>query len=435
MQVHERSRVTQIAPDGQGWIVRTADGSVRARQVVVCCGGYIEKLYPRLGGAVLPIATYVMVTEPLGERLPTAMRTNAAVYDTRFAFDYYRPLADTRILWGGRISILERSGADVARLLYKDMLKVYPQLEGTRVDYAWSGMMSYGRHKMPQLGRLPEGIWYGMGFGGHGVAPTTLARRRAGRGHHGRRQRPGAFRSLGAALDRRSGRLARRAAGVLVLRAARLDAPVVARRSPRIDDAARAGRVRHPADQRLGFRVRLFAAPLPGAGRADDACRPVRGAVRRRVRRAKILSDLRPPVRCLSFVLQTGRRRAEGPQLDAIRATYLRRIRWLLACGILHGTLIWFGDILTAYALLGFWLVHYAGVRLSALRPVLWVLVGINAVLFVFYGAIVVSAAHMPLDYKVADVIDAQRMHAIYAQGGWYDIALARLSEYGMNIA
>jgi gamma-glutamylputrescine oxidase len=57
VHVHEQSRVTQIAPDGPGWIVRTASGTVRARQVVVCCGGYIEKLYPRLGGAVLPIAT------------------------------------------------------------------------------------------------------------------------------------------------------------------------------------------------------------------------------------------------------------------------------------------------------------------------------------------------------------------------------------------
>jgi glycine/D-amino acid oxidase-like deaminating enzyme len=28
---------------------------------------------------------------------------------------------------------------------------------------------------MPQIGRLPDGMWYGMGFGGHGVAPTTLA--------------------------------------------------------------------------------------------------------------------------------------------------------------------------------------------------------------------------------------------------------------------
>jgi len=175
VQVHERSRVTRIAPDGKGWLVHTAQGQVRAREVVVCCGGYIDKLYPRLGGAVLPIATYVMVTEPLGERLHAAMRTGAAVYDTRFAFDYYRPLEDGRILWGGRISTRSRSGAEVARLLYNDMLKVYPQLAGARVDYAWSGMMSYGRHKMPQLGRLPEGIWYGMGFGGHGVAPTTLA--------------------------------------------------------------------------------------------------------------------------------------------------------------------------------------------------------------------------------------------------------------------
>ena len=175
VRVHEASRVTQIAPDGKAWRIATAGGVLKAREVVLCCGGYIEKLYPRLGSAVLPIATYVMVTEPLGERLQGAMRTGAAVYDTRFAFDYYRPLADTRILWGGRISIMERSGAEVARLLYADMLKVYPQLAGARVDYAWSGMMSYGRHKMPQLGRLPEGIWYGMGFGGHGVAPTTLA--------------------------------------------------------------------------------------------------------------------------------------------------------------------------------------------------------------------------------------------------------------------
>jgi gamma-glutamylputrescine oxidase len=175
VRVHENSRVAGIAREGAHWRVKTARGEVHAKEVVICCGGYIEKLYPRLAGAILPIATYVMVTEPLGERLPTAMRTGAAVYDTRFAFDYYRPLADSRILWGGRISVRDRSPADVARLLYGDMMKVYPQLAGTRVDYAWSGMMSYGRHKMPQLGRLPEGLWYGMGFGGHGVGPTTLA--------------------------------------------------------------------------------------------------------------------------------------------------------------------------------------------------------------------------------------------------------------------
>ena len=174
-RIHEQSRATQIVADGAGWRVVTAHGEVKAREVVICCGGYIEKLYPALARAILPIATYVMVTEALGEGLQTAMHTNAAVYDNRFAFDYYRPLPDTRLLWGGRISIRERAGSEVARLLYADMLKVYPQLAGTKVEYAWSGLMSYGRHKMPQIGKLPNGLWYGMGFGGHGVAPTTLA--------------------------------------------------------------------------------------------------------------------------------------------------------------------------------------------------------------------------------------------------------------------
>lgn len=173
--VHEHSRATRIVPDGKGWRVSTGGGEVRARDVVFCCGGYLGRLSPRLAGAMLPIATCVMVTEPLGERLGTALRTGAAVYDTRFAFDYYRPLADTRLLWGGRIDVCERGAGEVARLLYGDMLRVYPQLAGVKVDYAWSGKMSYGRHKMPQLGRLPNGQWYGMGFGGHGVAPTTLA--------------------------------------------------------------------------------------------------------------------------------------------------------------------------------------------------------------------------------------------------------------------
>jgi glycine/D-amino acid oxidase-like deaminating enzyme len=173
--IHEGSRAGSIARDGPGWRVSTPTGEVRAGELVVCCGGYIERLHRRLAGAVLPIATYVIATGPLGDRLHSAIRTQAAVYDTRFAFDYYRPLADTRLLWGGRIAVRDRDPAEVARLLYRDMLKVYPQLAGVRIEHAWSGMMSYARHKMPQVGRLPDGLWYGMGFGGHGVGPTTLA--------------------------------------------------------------------------------------------------------------------------------------------------------------------------------------------------------------------------------------------------------------------
>jgi gamma-glutamylputrescine oxidase len=103
------------------------------------------------------------------------LATNAAIYDTRFAFDYYRPLPDTRLLWGGRISVLDRSPEAVKRLLYRDLLKVFPQLQGLRIDHAWSGLMSYARHQMPQIGQIEDGLWLAQAFGGHGVAPTTFA--------------------------------------------------------------------------------------------------------------------------------------------------------------------------------------------------------------------------------------------------------------------
>jgi gamma-glutamylputrescine oxidase len=171
--IHEHSAVTSIERVGAQWRLRTAQGEVRAEQVVLACGGYLAGLQPQIDRAVLPIATYVMVTEPLGARLDDCLSTRAAVYDSRFAFDYYRPLPDSRLLWGGRISIRQRSSAAVARLLRADLLKVFPKLGQVKVDYAWSGLMSYARHQMPQIGGQ-HGLWWAQAFGGHGLAPTCV---------------------------------------------------------------------------------------------------------------------------------------------------------------------------------------------------------------------------------------------------------------------
>ncbi|MGY1424689.1 NAD(P)/FAD-dependent oxidoreductase [Lysobacter sp. A289] len=173
--VHERSPAVSLQRKGAGWRVTTPEGQVDAEQVVLACGGYLAGLDRRVDASVMPIATYVMTTEPLGSRMDEIMQTRAAVYDSRFAFDYYRPLPDTRLLWGGRISVRDRSPEAVKRLLYRDMLKVFPQLGGVAVDHAWSGLMSYARHQMPQIGLADDGLWLAQAFGGHGVAPTTFA--------------------------------------------------------------------------------------------------------------------------------------------------------------------------------------------------------------------------------------------------------------------
>ena len=175
VRFHENSCVQRLQRDGAGWRVATDSGEVRAHTVVLACGGYLAHLKREVDRAVLPIATYVMVTEPLGDRLHECLHTEAAIYDTRFAFDYYRPLKDTRLLWGGRISVLNRSPEAVKRLLKRDLLRVFPQLATANIDYAWSGLMSYARHQMPQLGTHGDGLWWMQAFGGHGTAPTCVA--------------------------------------------------------------------------------------------------------------------------------------------------------------------------------------------------------------------------------------------------------------------
>jgi glycine/D-amino acid oxidase-like deaminating enzyme len=174
-RIYERSPALELRRDGSGFAIRTPQATVRARHVVVAGGGYARRLYRRVERAVLPIATYVITTEPLGERLRDAIDCACAVYDTRFAFDYYHTLRDTRILWGGRVSVLNRGADVIARLLRRDLLNAYPQLDGVRIDHAWGGLMSYARHKMPQIGKSADGIWYAIGFGGHGMAPTTVS--------------------------------------------------------------------------------------------------------------------------------------------------------------------------------------------------------------------------------------------------------------------
>lgn len=173
--VHTHSPALSLQRTADGWRIKTRHGVLLAREVVLTTGGYDRRLWRPLQRALQPISTYIAVTEPLGPRLSELLPGNVAVYDTRFAFDYFRPLPDGRLLWGGRISIADRSPRAIRRLLARDLSKVFPGLAGVRFEQAWGGWMSYARHEMPILGRTTEGLWHGLAFGGHGMATTTLA--------------------------------------------------------------------------------------------------------------------------------------------------------------------------------------------------------------------------------------------------------------------
>ncbi|MEZ5876298.1 MAG: FAD-binding oxidoreductase [Tepidamorphaceae bacterium] len=176
--VHENTPAVSLVKAGAGWKVATPEASVTAEHVVLACNvaasGEGKSVLPALSRAIVPVATYVVTTEPMGEKLHEAIVWRGTVSDTRRAGDYYRIVDGDRLLWGGRITTRVSQPDDLAATMRADIERIYPQLAPVKIDYVWTGLMGYCRHKMPILGELRPGLWSCTAFGGHGLNTTAM---------------------------------------------------------------------------------------------------------------------------------------------------------------------------------------------------------------------------------------------------------------------
>ncbi|RQS64192.1 FAD-binding oxidoreductase [Burkholderia sp. Bp8963] len=178
VRIHENSCVTRVRDIPAGHLVETSQGHVRARFVVLACNAYLGTLAPALSRKIMPVGTYVIATEPLGQaRAAALMPARAAVCDSRFVLDYFRPAPDTRLLWGGKVSYSTLPPRNLAESMRRDMLKTFPQLADVKVDYAWGGFVDITMNRAPHFGRVAPTMYYAQGFSGHGVNTTALAGR------------------------------------------------------------------------------------------------------------------------------------------------------------------------------------------------------------------------------------------------------------------
>ncbi len=174
-RIHERSEVLEVTP-GNTVRLRTASGSLRARHVVYACNGYLGDLERRVATRVMPINNFIVATEPLGEaRAREIIRDDVCVADSRFVINYYRLSADRRLLFGGGENYGYRFPRDIKAFVRRPMLKVYPQLADTRIDYGWGGTLAITMSRLPHFERLDGNRLSISGYSGSGVAMATCA--------------------------------------------------------------------------------------------------------------------------------------------------------------------------------------------------------------------------------------------------------------------
>ena len=125
---------------------------------------------------IIPIGSYMIATEPMERRRADALlHGRPAVSDTNFVLDYFRLSADRRLLFGGRCDYFGEAPERIARELRPRMERIYPELSGIAIDYAWGGTIAVPFNRIPQLGRLAPNVWFSQGYSGHGVNVTHLA--------------------------------------------------------------------------------------------------------------------------------------------------------------------------------------------------------------------------------------------------------------------
>ena len=177
VRILEGSQVTQL-DHGDTAVVHTADGRVRAGHVALCCNAYVDDLAPKLRARIMPVGTYIVATEPLGQaRIEALMRENIGVTDVNWVLDYFRRSADHRLLFGGRVSYSGLDPLNTERATRARMLKVFPQLADVKIEYAWGGYVDITMSRAPDFGRLAPNVYYLQGFSGHGIALTGMAGR------------------------------------------------------------------------------------------------------------------------------------------------------------------------------------------------------------------------------------------------------------------
>ena len=175
VEIYEQSKVINVK-SGDTAKIKTQNGSISAKFVVLACNGYLGRLNSRVAARVMPINNFIIATEPMSEDAQEALiKNNHAVADSKFVINYFRFSPDRRLLFGGSESYGYKFPRDIAAAVRKPMLEIYPQLKNTRIDYAWGGTLGITMNRMPHFERIDGNILSASGYSGHGVAMATMA--------------------------------------------------------------------------------------------------------------------------------------------------------------------------------------------------------------------------------------------------------------------
>ncbi len=174
--IHEQAPVQGLTKLGSGHELETARGRIQADQVLLATGAYTRRPFRWHQVRIAPVGSFIIATEPLDASVcDDLLPTRRVASDSKNLLNYFRITPDNRLLFGGRARFAmsnPQSDEKSGKLLRDAMVHIFPQLSDARIDYCWGGLVDMTLDRMVKAGQH-DGVYYSMGYAGHGVQMAT----------------------------------------------------------------------------------------------------------------------------------------------------------------------------------------------------------------------------------------------------------------------
>ncbi len=180
--VWEGAPVTDRRRNGSGWALATPKGTIQADRVIAATGAYsgtfAKKPLAYFRRRIISVGSFIIATRPLSEtEIANTMPGNRTCVTSMNIGNYFRLSPDNRLIFGGRARFSavsdQQSDARSGQVLRGAMTEIFPHLADVQIDYCWGGLVGMTKDRFPRAGEA-GGMFYGMGYSGHGAQMSTL---------------------------------------------------------------------------------------------------------------------------------------------------------------------------------------------------------------------------------------------------------------------